>query len=403
MKKLLQINTVANIGSTGRIAEGIGQVAIDNGWESFIAYGREANNSNSQLIKVGSKLDAAIHGLQTRIFDSHGLGSVIATEKLIVKINGIKPTIIHLHNIHGYYLNYKILFAYLLKSKIPVVWTLHDCWPFTGHCVYYDFVNCKKWQTECFNCEQKKSYPSSLLVDRSTKNFYDKQKTFNAITNLTLVPVSNWLHTELKKSFLKEKDAEVVHNGIDLNVFKPSEDKEIYFPDKSVILGVANDWVERKGFFEFKRLSTLISDKFIIVLIGLTPDKIKTLPKNMIGIEKTNNVEELVKYYTEAMVFFNPTYEDNFPTTNLESLSCGTPVITYDTGGSPEAIDSETGYIVKKNDINTVYSTIKRLEKEDQNKIKMACRKRAEKMFDKNNKFKEYLTIYNKILKNAKK
>ena len=400
--KVLQINTVLNIGSTGRICENIGDVVIKNGGQSYIIYGRNALDSKSISIKSGNFFSKLIHLIGTRLFDKHGLYSSLSTKKIIKKIKKIKPEIIHLHNIHGYYINYEILFNFLRDSKTPVVWTLHDCWPYTGHCAYYDFVGCSKWQTECFNCEQTQTYPSSYFVDRSKKNFKNKYNAFTSLTNLTLVPVSNWLEGELKKSFLKNININVIHNGIDTDVFKPLK-QNLGKAKKPIILGVAGDWIERKGFLDFMKLSTIVENDYSIVMIGLSDKQIKLLPKNIIGIKKTSNVDELKKFYSEALVFFNPTYEDNFPTTNLESLSCGTPVITYDTGGSPEALDEKTGYTVNKGDLNTVFSLIKEIKNKDQKKLSADCRNRAVEFYNKDEKFKSYYSLYNQILKNVEK
>jgi len=251
MRTLLQINSVVNSGSTGRIAEEIGQTAISQGWESYIAYGRNKRLSQSQLIKIGTDWDIKMHGLQTRLFDRHGLGSKSATQIFIKQIEAIKPDIIHLHNIHGYYLNIEVLFNFLASTQIPVLWTLHDCWPFTGHCVYFDFVGCKKWLTQCNNCPQTRTYPASFFLDRSTQNFNLKKELFTGVHNLTLVPVSQWLANLLRQSFLKNLPIQVINNGIDIETFKPVPSNNLRFKfklqSKFIIIGVANIWSERKG------------------------------------------------------------------------------------------------------------------------------------------------------------
>lgn len=342
---LLQINVTANWGSTGKIAEDIGKLAIKNGWESWIAYGRGNPNSESNLIRIGNDFDMRLHGIGTRLFDNHGLMSKSVTKDFIKKIKGLKPDIIHLHNIHGYFINYKILFDYLKEWGGPVVWTLHDCWPFTGHCAYYDYVGCSKWQNECMNCPQLRSFPSSLWKDRSYNNFQDKKRAFCGHPNITFVPVSEWLRNELSKSFLKDYPAVTIHNGIDIDIFHPIEDMS-QNSDKKLILGVASVWDKRKGLEEFVKLRDKLPEDYEILLIGLSKDQISALPKGITGIRRTENIEELVRYYNKADVFVNPTLEDNFPTTNLEALACGTPVITYNTGGSPEAVDKNTGFII---------------------------------------------------------
>src|SRR5690554_4239501 len=249
MKKILKINTVVNSGSTGRITEEIGQLAIKAGWKSYIAYGRNKRPSESELIKIGNSWDNKMHGLQTRLFDMHGLASKNATNDLVIQIKKIKPDIIHLHNIHGYYLNYEILFSFLNVVNIPVVWTLHDCWPITGHCTYFTYVGCNKWETECFSCPQKTNYPASFLIDRSKKNFNRKKELFNSLMDVTIVPVSNWLSDILKKSFLHKYPVRVINNGINTEVFKPTESSEFRvkysIENKFILLGVAIDWEPR--------------------------------------------------------------------------------------------------------------------------------------------------------------
>lgn len=396
MPKLLQINVTANWGSTGKIAEEIGLLAIDAGYESWIAYGRGNPRSKSNLIRIGNDRDKNLHAIQTRLFDNHGLSSKTETIKFIEKVKDIKPDIIHLHNIHGYFLNYPVLFDYLKEWGGPVVWTLHDCWPFTGHCAYYSFVGCSKWKTNCENCPQLNSYPSSWFIDRSKKNFENKKASFLGLPNLTLVPVSDWLADELRKSFLKDYPIKVIHNGIDINIFRPlkSTQKE---NDSKVILGVASVWERRKGLEEFIELRKLLPDNFIIKLIGLTKKQIDSLPDGIIGISRTENVEQLVKLYNEANVFVNPTLEDNFPTTNLEAIACGTPVITFNTGGSPEAIDPSTGIVIPYKEIGNMAEGIinicnsKKIFKEN-------CRLRAEKYFDKSDIYTSYLSLYQLIL-----
>lgn len=398
--KLLQINSTLNWGSTGRIAEEIGKAVLSKGWESHIAYGRYCNNSVSQVIKIGNKWDVYNHVLQTRLFDNHGLTSRKATKYLIRQIKEISPDIIHLHNIHGYYLNYQLLFDFLSKIDIPIVWTLHDCWLFTGHCSHYSCIGCKRWRTLCHDCPQEKAYPSSWLMDRSEQNFRDKLYAFTSVKNMTLVPVSEWLAVELQQSFLKDYPIQVIYNGIDTDEFSPLHIKKnnLGLEDKFTILGVASVWSSRKGLADFIKLRKILSDDYNIVLIGLDEKQIKHLPKGVIGIKRTNSVQELAAYYSVSDVFLNPTWEDNFPTTNLEALSCGTPVITYRTGGSTEAIDADTGFVVEQGDISTVRNVVRLVEKSGKHRWSLACRKRAVKLYDKRERYLEYLQLYEKII-----
>ena len=344
--KVIQINSVCGIRSTGRICTDLADVLLQDGHECKIAYGRESvpEKYGKIAIRIGNDLDAKLHALQSRIFDNAGFGSKLATEKFIEWVKEYNPDIIHLHNIHGYYINVEVLFKYLAESNKPVIWTLHDCWAFTGHCAYYSYVKCDKWKTGCFNCPQKKRYPSSLLWDASKKNWQKKKALFTSVKNMTLVTPSKWLANEVKKSFLSKYPMKVIANGIDLDVFKPtpSDFKEKNgLVGKKIILGVASSWSECKGLKDFIELSKILDEKYKIVLVGLSENQIKELPENILAISRTNNVKELAEIYTAADIFFNPTYEDNFPTVNLEAQACGTPVITYRTGGSVESVSEK--------------------------------------------------------------
>lgn len=403
MNKLLQINSVVNSGSTGRIAEEIGLTAIAAGWKSYIAYGRNDRPSQSELIKIGNDWDIKMHGLQTRLFDRHGLGSKSATQELIGKIKEISPDIIHLHNIHGYYLNIEILFKYLRNTNIPVVWTLHDCWPITGHCSYFTFVGCEKWKTKCYECPQKTSYPASWFVDRSEENFHLKKELFTSLTNLTLVPVSNWLSRILKESYLEDYPIKLIHNGINTDIFKPSTSRAFRskhgLEHKFLLLGVASVWSPRKGLKDFIELSKHLNSEYQIVLIGLTREQIEQLPDNILGIERTESVEELAELYASCDVYLNPTYEDNFPTTNLESLACGTPVITYKTGGSPEAIDELTGIVVEQGNIGKLIDAINKVKDKGKQSYSEACVNRAHRLYKKEDRYKEYIDLYEQLIR----
>lgn len=398
MARILQINVSANWGSHGKIAEGIGNLVIAKGWDSFIAYGRVANKSASKLIHIGGIWDERIHGVVSMLFDNQGLASGNATKKLIKTIRIIEPDLIHLHNIHGYYINYPILFDFLRAYNKPVVWTLHDCWSFTGHCTHFEYDGCFKWQTGCYDCKFKHVYPSSLLLERSKRNYDLKKKYFTSLGNLTLVPVSNWLGNHLKNSFMKNQHIHVIHNGIDINTFKPIE----IVREEGIIeiLGIASNWKMRKGLPDFIELRKILPKNYHITLIGLTKKEISELPDDITGLERTNNVHELVEYYNQADILVNPTYEDNFPTINLEALACGAPVITYNTGGSPEAIDDLTGIIVDQGNVRMLADSILKLgEEKNKEKRRTDCRIRVEQLYNQKNCYQEYLDLYNSILK----
>ena len=403
MKKLLQINITANWGSHGKIAEGIGQAAIKQGWQSYIAYGRWANPSASNLFHIGNRWDEMRHGIASRLFDNHGLMSQKATKSLLQFVRNVNPDIVHLHNIHGYYLNYPLLFQYLRLHDVPVVWTLHDCWSFTGHCAHYEFIGCEKWKTHCAVCPQKGAYPKSLLLDRSYRNFEQKKEAFLSLNRLTLVPVSQWLQRQLQLSFFKHTPTRLIYNGIDTNVFSKQTEvnwikKKYGIPEHcAIVLGLASNWY-RKGLPDFLQLASLLPPSIRIVLVGLSKSEQQLAAQaGIIAINRTDNIQELCALYSAANVYFNPTWEDTFPTTNLEAMACGTPVVTYKTGGSTEAITLETGAIIEKGDIQTAAIEIGRLCQQPATTFEDVCRQRIVRHFNKEERFSEYLELYSKL------
>ena len=408
--KLLQIDSCLGVGSTGRITESIASLAKSRGWDCCIIHGARYVRRPSCMkeIQTTSVLGEYFHYTEGLLLDNHGLSSRFATKRAIKAIQQYQPDVIQLHCIHGYYMNYKILFEYLRSTKVPVVWTFHDCWAFTGHCAYFDSINCKKWKTNCHNCELKKSYPTSLLLDKSIRNYKLKQRLFTSINDrLVIVPVSYWLEDLVRHSFFKEARIQTIHNGVDLDVFAPQNSDRLRnslgLGEKKVILGVALPWSPRKGLNDMIKISKILpKDIFQIMLIGLDDKQIANLPEGVIGIKRTNNVQELAEYYSLASVFVNPTYEDNFPTTNIEALSCGTPVITYKTGGSPEAISNGTGWVVNQGDVEEIATIINthfgRISRHEIEALRKSCRERAQLFFDKKNKFIEYVELYDELI-----
>ena len=398
MPKLLQINVTANWGSTGKIAEQIGTCAQAHGWESYIAYGRMMNPSNNKLIKVGSKIDVYEHYAEGLLLDNEGLASRHATKKFLKQLDIIKPDIIHLHNIHDHYINYKFLFMYLAEKNLPVVWTQHDQWATTGHCMY-NLLGCERWKEECHDCPLSKWYS----LDRSLRNYKLKKQLLSDIPSLTIIPVSEWLADNIRQSHLRKRSIQVIHNGIDIKTFSPhlSNTHEHYGIDKNkkIVLGVAAVWDARKGLNDFYELAKRLPRKrYTIVIVGQQKEEVKQFKDGcqMIFIKQTQNTLELAQLYSSAFVFVNPTYQDNYPTTNLEAIACGTPVITYETGGSPEAVDEKTGIIIKQGNIEALAEAICHMEPEQFSPID--CRQRAEKYFDKNKCFEKYITLYKKLI-----
>ena len=353
--KIVQINSVPN-GSTGNIMMNIHRELLNQGHESYVVWGRGRNAENDHEIYMNDKFGVYLHVLYSRLTGKHGFASKRATRKLLKKLDDIKPDIIHLHNIHGYYINIEVLFNYLKKKNIKVIWTLHDCWSFTGQCPHFERINCEKWKNGCNKCSLTKTYPKSI-IDNSKWNYNKKKELFTGL-NLKIITPSNWLAKLVKLSFLKNYEVKVINNGIDTNIFKPtpSNFREKYdIQDKTIILGVSSVWTEAKGYYDFIELSKMLDDSFKIVLVGLNEKQLKEIPNNIIGLTRTSGQKELAEIYTAADVFFNPTYEDTYPTVNIEAIACGTPVVTYNTGGSPEFLllikENKSSYITSKKEL----------------------------------------------------
>lgn len=389
--KLMQLNCTANWGSTGKIAEGIGLAAINCGWESVIAYGRYCNASQSELCRVGSQWDVWMHYVRHRLFDGEGLGSGRATRRLIEVIREFSPDVIHLHNIHDHWLNYPLLFDFLSITDIPVVWTLHDCWTFTGGCPYFDALRCNGWRSGCAKCKRH-----GLVMNRSARNFQLKKDLIYKIkSRLTVVPVSQWLFDICKESFLSDVNMKLIHNGIDIEDFVPCTVRAA----KPLILGVASPWNERKGLQDMFKLRELLPhDRYDMALVGLTNKQIAALPSGIMGIERTQQVADLARWYSKAWVFVNPTYSDNFPTVNIEALACGTPVVTYMTGGSPEAVDASTGAVVEQGNAAAMAGAVKWVIANWRKCDVNSCRRRAVQEFDSKAQFAKYVDLYGSLL-----
>lgn len=406
MKKLLHINPVLRTStSTGRIIQEIGAIAMAEGWDNYIAYSKGRDGirpSQSKLLPVGSKLSMALHGLITRFFDMHGLGSKLATKRFVREIEKLRPDVIHIHNIHGYFLNYKILFEYLSKADIPVVWTVHDCWLYTGHCYHYASVGCEKWKTQCEKCPQKTAFPTSILLDRSRQNFNDKKAAFTSLKVLTIVTVSEWMKGEMSRSFLKDCHYQVIHNGIDLNVFNVQPDdkavREKYgLCDKKIILGLASIWSKEKGWDDFVKMSEMLNEDEVIVMVGVSEEQQKRLPRNIVAIRRTENVRQLAELYSAATAFVNPTWQDNYPTVNLEAIACGTPVVTYRTGGSIEVITEDTGRIVEQGDVAGLLKAVREIAEKGKVQYTAKCRAFALENFRKEDRYADYLKLYESL------
>lgn len=362
--RVLQINTVSGYGSTGRICSDLALVLKKNGHECFIAYGQGKSNDESTL-KIGSKIENHFHNIFSRLSGKQAYFSTNGTNQLITYIQKIKPNLIHLHNLHGNYLNIEILFKFLSKAEIPVVWTLHDCWAFTGKCTHYTEMGCYKWQTECHHCPQVKKYPPSLLFDQSGKMFWDKKKWFTSVKNMTLVPVSNWLASEVKNSFLQNIPVVPIYNWIDHSIFKPINEnlKVKYGIDerKFVILGVSAGWKKNNNKLnDFIHLANLISNDMQIILVGKARAGI--IPKEILHIPYVHGTDILAEIYSMADAYVHVSTEDTFGKVIAEAMSCGTPAIVYNSTACPELIGEGCGFVVEKRNVSEINNALQKIK-----------------------------------------
>ena len=352
--RYLFINSVYGIRSTGKLIAKQCKELRKDGNECLVGYGRQAaEDGQAQLIRIGSTADYMIHAGVSRIADCQGRLSGRATSRFIQKIEEYDPDVIWMHNLHGYYLNYEKLFSWLKKKPgIKKYWTLHDCWAFTGHCAYFTYAKCDAWKHGCGHCPQKRSYPASYVMDLSKSNLKCKTDAFQGVKNLTIITPSKWLADLTAESILGEYPVEVVPNEIDKSIFCPSPGAfrhEMGLEDKKIVLGVAVGWEETKGLPDILELRKILDDGYVIVLVGATKKQIRSFPDGVIGLERVGSQTDLAQIYTAADVVINPTHQDNYPTVNLEARACGTPVVTYDVGGSPESAGYE--YIVQEGNI----------------------------------------------------
>lgn len=397
--RVLQINVVYGYSSTGVIAKYIASLLKDNNDVALSAADGYAQNLPAGTYPIGSKWEYRFHAhIFTKCLDLEGCGSYWATKRFVRWIDRTaKPDVIHFHNIHGSYLNINVLVKYINKNKIPVVYTLHDCWSLTGHCYHFDMIGCQKWKTGCNKCPLHNSYPVSIGLDNSLRNYIRKRRLFTSIKNLHLVAVSEFIKDAVSQSFFKEIPCTVIHNGVDTSVFYPSITKLDLPTDKPVLLGVSSFWSDQKGLQEMIRLGK--EGRFTVVMVGVDVKIKQLLPPKIIAISRTSSQSELASYYSRADVFVNPTYNDSFATVNLESLACGTPVVTYKTGGCPECIDNNTGFVVPRGDYESMLNAIDEILKNGKQSYSESCRARACMQFEKRKCFSKYIDVYSNMIK----
>lgn len=408
--RILRYVACLNEGSIGRTAEQLGQMIQKRGWESYIAYSRSSYGSTSITYKVDNFISRSWHALITRLFDMCGYGSVLDTLRFVNYIDRIKPEVIHLHTIHNYDLNIRVLFRYLKRSGIPVVWTQHDCWSYTGHCAFYSKVNCSKWKTHCNHCPLTHRYPKSWIIDGSKRNFDYKKRLFRLLPSeqMKIIAVSDFVKNDLSQSFLNKYSISRIYNGIDTAIFYPSQyysseiRKKYDFGEQTILMAFATSWSERKGLSDYFRLREIINNDILFVLVGVSNELNKSLPQGIIGINKINDVSELSHLYSTAAIIMNLSSEESFGKTTPEGMACGVPGIVYNCTASPELVDDKTGRVIEKGDIEGVKNAVYEILSWNKEETIKNCRNRVMKLFDMHKNWNQYLDLYEEMAKQKK-
>lgn len=403
MPTLFQVNVSANFASTGRLAEDLGDVALNAGWKSYIAYGRACRPSNSELIRVGNKLDFYTHLLKTRMFDRHGFGSWRATKELVKQIDEIKPDVIQFQNVHGYFLNLPVILSYIAEKNIPLIWSLHDCWSMTGHCAHFALEGCERWKEGCHHCPLLKDYPNSWGWDSSRRNYMEKKKLIEAIPRLTIVSGSEWLANIARQSYFKNRDIHVIPDGIDTDIYSPKTNavelrKQYGLENKFVIMASGTVWPSYKGIADYAKLRGILSNEYAIVIVGMQQNEIDNLPKGLIGIPRTKTPEELAGWYSMSDCVMSLSRLESFGLTPVEGFACGTPAIVYNCTSTPELITPETGFVAEAGNIEDVKAKVEKLRKIGKESYSKRCREIALEKYDRNVCFNKYLDLYMSLL-----
>lgn len=397
--RVVQINGV-NYGSTASIMFSLADELTQQGHKELCTAGFTwTKTSRPDYFTTSNILEKTAHTYLARLTGRTGCFSVLATHRLLKKLDRFSPDVIHLHNVHGWFVNLPMLFRYIKKQNIPVVWTLHDCWSFTGQCPHFESIGCERWKTGCGGCDAYHSYPETLF-DCSMAMYKKKKVWFTGVNNLTVVTPSAWLADLARESFLGQYPVEVIHNGVDLAVFQPKTGDfraRQDLQDKKLVLGVSYGWDNRKGLDVFLELAERLGEDYRVILVGTNEELNSMLPSNVIAIHRTQDRQELAEIYSAADVFANPTREDTFPTVNMEALACGTPVVTFRTGGSPEIPDETCGAVVEKNDVEAFVQQIQRICEQKPYSTE-ACRFRAQTYFDREKCLQKYLDLYRRIV-----
>ena len=393
--RVLFVNLVYGVGSTGKIIADIADLLRKGGSDVRILYGAGADSSDADARRTAGRLEYYAHNALSRLTDHAGLYSRAATRRMIREIKTFQPDLIHLHTLHGFYVNYEMLFRFLKGSGIPVVWTLHDCWPFTGHCTHFSQIKCTQWQTECQDCRLLRRYPHCYGKGDVRRNFRRKKDAFTGVKNLVITTPSQWLAGQVALSFLRDYPRMVIPNGIDRTVFRPQASdlrKSYRLEDKKIVLGVASTWSAQKGLPDLLALADRLGADYQVVLIGLTAQQLPHVPPNVLGLPRTANQTELAQWYTVADVFVNPTYEDTFPTVDMEAQSCGAPAAVYETDGCPETLVTGNSVLTAQGDLDGLEHAVRDVVRRG---VRVAPCERER--FDKERTYGEYIRLYERL------
>lgn len=397
--KVIQINPVFGVGSTGRIAKDLQNHMRSVGIEAKTVYGYGSGN-HLDTFKMQSLAELKVNIARGRTTGRHGWYNERATKRAIAFLRKEKPDILHFHNIHGYFINLPMLVEYVKENRVSVVWTFHDCWPFTGHCAYFDIYDCQKWKTGCYSCPAWNEY-KIIFGDRSAKNWTEKKALFTGLDNCTVVTPSQWLADFLPDSFLRDYPVKVIHNGIDTEQFKPTQSdlkRELGIADKKTVLGIAPDLDGTKGGRYLVELAKRLGSNYAVLILSLRCKE--KLPDNVYVLPRTNDVHRLAEIYSAADVFVNPTLQDNYPTVNLEATACGTPVVTFRTGGSPEGVFNGYGEAVEKGDLNKLTDATKKWASVSKSLFTGTV---DTSVLSKERFAEEYISLYKGLIENAKR
>ena len=400
-KRILYINESIGTGSVANIIEQIGIKAQSLGYTCMVAHGaRYVGTSCLPHYAFSSKVEEYMHGILSLLGNAHGLGSRMATRRLIAFIQKWKPTLIHLHNLHGYYLNYPFLFDYLKQANIPVVWTLHDCWALTGRCAHFTLSGCEQWKTGCRKCPMYRDYPRSVLCGFTQRNFELKKHAFNGIKNMTVTTVSEWLNRQVAQSLLQAYPCQTILNGIDVQHFHPvvSDWRKRWKAEmKVVLLGVASQWTETKGWSDWLQLTRQLDDTYCVVLIGVNEQQKRQLPSNCITISHIADKHEMAEIYSSADIYVNLAHQESFGLTLIEAMACGTPCISYNNTAIPETTTPDSCIVVDDGDIRSVVTAIKTQGRRMKDERGDLCRQHVMTHFNEEDKIDEYMKLYSRL------